>query len=96
MPIKKNDIMYGFKSQFTSINERLSKLEVCLNSRRNKSKTFPPIENEFLPPSKNITLKKDHIMYPMKQKYLCDYDPRCIMSSGFMFDDIIMVTIKRN
>ena len=32
----------------------------------------------------------------MKQKDLCDYDPRCIMSSGLMFDDIIMGTIKRN
>ena len=32
----------------------------------------------------------------MKHKDLCDYDPRCIMSSGLMFDDIIMGTIKRN
>ena len=35
-------------------------------------------------------------MYPMKQKYLCDYDPICIMSSGFMFDDIIMGIIRNN
>ena len=45
---------------------------------------------------KNITLKKDNIIYPMKQKYLCDYDPRCIISSCLMFDDIIMGTIKRS
>ena len=32
----------------------------------------------------------------MKQKDLCDYDPRFIMSSGLMFDDIIMGTIKKN
>ena len=32
----------------------------------------------------------------MKNKDLCDYDPRCIMSSGLIFDDIIMGTIKRN
>ena len=32
----------------------------------------------------------------MKNKYICDYDPRCIISSGLMFDDIIMGTIKRN
>ena len=89
--------MYGFKSQCTSINERFPKLEVCLHSRRkNKSKTFPPIGNELSPPSKNITLTNDHIIYPMKQKDICDYDPRCIMSSGLMFDDIIMGTIKRN
>ena len=70
MPMKKqHDFLYEFKSQCTSINERLSKLEVCLHSRRkNKSKTFPPLGNEFLPPSKNITLKNDHIIYPTKQK----------------------------
>ena len=35
-------------------------------------------------------------MYPMKQKDLCDYDSRCIMSSDLMFDDIITGTINRN
>ena len=29
-------------------------------------------------------------------KDICDYDPRCIISSGLMFDDIIMGTINRN
>ena len=33
-------------------------------------------------------------MYPMKQKDLCDHDPRCIMSSGLMFDDIIIDIIR--
>ena len=80
MPMKKqHDFLYGFKSQFISINEQFSKLEVCLHSRRkNKSKTFPPLGNEFLPTSKHITLKNDHIIYPMEQKDLCDYDPRCM------------------
>ena len=32
----------------------------------------------------------------MKNKDLCDYDPRCIMSCGLIFDYIIMGTIKRN
>ena len=69
--------MYGIKSQCTSINERFSKLEGYLHSRRkNNSKTFPPLGNEFSPQSKNITLKNDHIIYPMKQKDLCGYDPR--------------------
>ena len=31
----------------------------------------------------------------MKNKDICDYDPRCIMSSGLMVDDIIMDNIKR-
>ena len=94
---KQHNILYGFKSQYTSINWRLSKFEGCLNSRReNESKAFPQLTNEFLPPSKNISLKKDHTIYPMNQKDLCDYDPICIMSSGAMFDDIIMDTIKWN
>ena len=35
-------------------------------------------------------------MYPTKQKDICDYDPRCIMYSGLMFDDIIMGIIRNN
>ena len=89
--------MYGFKSQCICINERFSKLKGFIHSRqKNKLKKFPPLVNEFLPPSKNITLTNYNIMYPMKQKNICDYDPRCIMSSGLMFDDIIMDIIKNN
>ena len=87
--------MYGFKSQCTSIDERLSKLEGCIHSRRkNKLNTFPPLDNELLPQSKNITLTNYHVMYPMKQKYLCEYATRYIISSGLMFDDIIMGIIR--
>ena len=35
-------------------------------------------------------------MYQMKQKDLCDYDPICIISRGFIFDDIIMGIIRNN
>ena len=54
LPMKKtHDFMYGFNSQCTSINEPFSKLEFYPRSRRkNKSKTFPLIGNEFLPLSK--------------------------------------------
>ena len=31
----------------------------------------------------------------MKNKDLCDHDPRCIMSCGLMCDDIIMDYMKR-
>ena len=41
---------------------------------------------------KNITLENDNIIYPMKQKDLCDYDTKCIMSTSLMFYDIIMGT----
>ena len=57
-------------------------------------KTFPPFGNELLPPSKNISLTDCPIMYPLKQKYLCYYDPRCIMSSGLMFYEIIVDIIS--
>ena len=65
---KQNCIQSGFKYQCTSINERISKLEVYLNSRKNKLNTFPPLQNESLPPSKNITLKRNHFIFPMKKR----------------------------
>ena len=49
---KQNCIQSIFKSQCISINERISKLGVYLHSRKNKSKTFSPLQNDFLPPSK--------------------------------------------
>ena len=97
MPMKKqNLIQSGFKSQCTSINERISKLEVYLHSRKNKSKTFSPLPNDFLSPSKKITLKSNDFIFPMKNGDIWDYDPRCIMSSGLIFDDIIMDNKNRN
>ena len=58
-PMKKqNRIQSGFKSQCTSINERISKLEVYLHSRNNKSKTFSPLQYDFLPPLKNYLEKQ--------------------------------------
>ena len=59
VPMKKNRIQSGFKSQCTSIDEKISKLEVYLHSRKNKSRTFSALQNDFLPPSKNITLKSN-------------------------------------
>ena len=92
---KENCIQLVFKYKCTSINERHYKLEVHIQSRKMKSKTFSPLQNVFLPPSKTITLKKSHIIFPMKNKDICDNDHRCIMSSGLMVDDIIMDDIKR-
>ena len=93
---KENRIQLVFKSKCISINERLYKLEVHLQSRKMKSKTFAPLQTVFLPPSKKITLKKNHFIFPMKNKDICDYDPGGIISSGLMVDDIIMDHIKRN
>ena len=54
VPMKEpHDFMYGFNYQCTSINEQFYKLEGCIHSRqKNKLKTFTPLENVFLPPSK--------------------------------------------
>ena len=72
-------------------------LEGCLHSRRNnKINKFPPFGNELLTISKNISFTARPIMYPLKQKDLCGYDHICILSSGLVFDDIIMNIIRNN
>ena len=77
---------YGFKLQRFSINERFSKLQGCRQSRPpNQKLIFPPFGNGFLPSSKNIILK-DHPI----QNDICYYNHRCLMSSGLIFDYIIM------
>ena len=73
-------LAYGFKSHCTSINERFYELEDCLQSRpNNQNKIIPTFCYELLPPSRNIILKGRPILYPLKQKDLCDYNPTCIM-----------------
>ena len=74
VPMKKPfEFAYGLKYQCTYLNERLYKLEGCLNLRlNNKMKTFPPFGNAFLPQSNNITLTDCHIMYTIKQMDICD------------------------
>ena len=93
---KQSGLLYGFKYHCTSIHERFSKLKDCLQSSpNNQRKIFSSFGNELLPPSRNITLKYCPIIYPLKQKYLYDYNPICLMSSGLIFYDIIM-NILRN
>ena len=48
--------------------------------------------NSYLHPKKYLT--DFPILYQLKQKDLFDYDPRCIMSSVLMSDDIIMNIIR--
>ena len=53
--MKKGDrIQLVFKSNCTSINERIYKLEVYIKSRKMKSNTFVPLQMVFLPPSKKL------------------------------------------
>ena len=39
-------------------------------------------------------MKDNPILYPSKQKYISNYYPRCLISSGLMFDEIIMNMIR--
>ena len=74
------ELVYGFKPHYTSINERLSKLEDFLQYRpKIQKKIFTPFGNEFLPPSKNIYLTGCPIIYTMKHKEICNYDPIYLM-----------------
>ena len=53
---------------------------------------FPPFGYDFLPSSKKW--KGHPIIYPLRQKDICDYNNRCLMSIGLMLDEIIMNMIK--
>ena len=91
------ELEYGFNSHYESINGRFSKLKGCLQSRpKIQRKTFPPFGNELLPPPKNISLTGFPILYPLKHKDILYYYPICLMSIGFMFDNIIMNIPRKN
>ena len=47
-------------------------------------------DNELLASSKQLKLCPRDIIFPIKKEDICDYNPRCFMSSGLMLDDIIM------
>ena len=53
------------------------------------------ISQFFLPSSTNIVFNGQQILYPLKKKNICYYNPRCVMPSGLMFDDI-KINIFRN
>ena len=47
-------------------------------------------DNEFLATSKQLENFPRDFILPIKQEDICDYNPRCFMSSELMLDDIIM------
>ena len=86
---------YGFKLKRFPINECFSKLQDCFHSKRpNKKLIFPTFGNDFYL-HQDIILKVHPVIYPLKQKYICDHNIRFLMSIGLMFYDIIM-NIFRN
>ena len=86
---------YGFKSHCLPINERFSNFKGYCQSRiSNQKLIFPPFGNDFYL-NKKIIVKGHPVLYSLKIKYICDYNLRCIMSIGLIFDDII-TNILRN
>ena len=47
-------------------------------------------DNELLASSKQLKLCPRDIIITIKQEDICDYNPRCFVSSGLMLDEIIM------
>ena len=47
-------------------------------------------DNKLLASSKQLKLCTRDIIFPIKQEDICDYNPRCFMSSGLIRVDIIM------
>ena len=79
-------VVYGFKYHYFLFIY----VSLCWNfviSPEGKSEIYTTtIWQLFLPLSKNIIFKGRQILYPLKQKDFCDYNPIFIMSSNLMFD----------
>ena len=72
------------------INERLYELQIRCQSRRpNQILIFPPFGKK-LPKSRYIILKGHPIIYMLKQKGICYYNHKCLMSISLIFDYITM------
>ena len=84
-----------FKFKCKSIIKRIDQSDVHIQSRKTKKKTFYPLQKDFLPKGKPMTIKKNYTLFTMKHMDLCDHDPSCILSCGFMCDDVIRNYIKR-
>ena len=47
-------------------------------------------DNKFLASSNKKKLCPIDYIFPIKYEEICDYNPRCFMSSGLMLEEIIM------
>ena len=61
---KGNCIQSYFKFNCPSINKRLNKFEVHLQSSKTTRNTFSPLQKDFLPPSKKKHLEKKQYYIP--------------------------------
>ena len=80
-----------FETNFSSIEHRYKKLGDGFNRKVVKNKyTCPMFNSKFLASSKQLRICPRDIIFPIKQGDICDYNPRCFMSSGLMLDEIIV------
>ena len=80
-----------FKKNCSSIEYQYKNLGDGFNKKRGKDKfTCPIFDNEFLASLKQLKLCPRGFIFPIKQEDICDYNRQCFMSSGFMFDNIIL------
>ena len=63
---------------------------IVLTKKGNNKFTLPIFDNEFLSSSKQLKIGRRDFIFPIKHEGICNYNPRCFMSSGLMLDDIIM------
>ena len=79
-----------FKTNCSSIEQIFKKLWDGLLGKIGKNKhKFPIFDNDFLSSLNQIKLISTYYILPIKQDYICDYNPLCFMSSGMMIDNII-------
>ena len=73
------------------LNTYIRNLVVVLTKKRGKNNyTCPIFDNKLLASSKQLkTIPVDSI-FSIKHEDICDYNPRCFMSSVLMLDDVIM------
>ena len=67
--------------------------KVVFSLEKNKKIIYPPFGmHSYL--HRKIILKGNPIIYALKKKYICGYNPRCFVSSGLLFDNIIVNMIR--
>ena len=82
---------YMFKTKCSSIEHQYKKLGACFNKKKDKNKFKCPIfDNKLLSSPKKLKIGHRDFIFSIKREDMCNYNPRCFMSSGLMLDDFSM------
>ena len=80
-----------FETNCSSIEHQYNTLGDGFNKKMGKNEyTCPIFDDKLLASSKKLKMYPRDSIFPIKQEEICDYNNRCFMYSGFMFDDMIM------